>query len=178
MADSASPRRPRPGVFMENCYKYLCGYEIERGVFSMGKALPAAFESFAEARKNGFLSMKRLKDDGKNVVGIFCTYTPKEIICAAGAVCVSLCASSEETIPEAEKILPKNLCPLIKASYGFALTDKCPYIYFSDLIVGETTCDGKKKMYEFLGEIKDTYVMQLPQTQEGERARALWQRTI
>lgn len=48
-----------------------------------------------------------------------------------------------ETYAEAD--LPKNLCPLIKASYGFALTDTCPYFYFSDFIVGETTCDGKKK---------------------------------
>ncbi|MBR5186173.1 MAG: 2-hydroxyacyl-CoA dehydratase [Akkermansia sp.] len=47
--------------------------------------------------------------------------------------------------PAAEANLPRNLCPLIKASYGFAFTDTCPYFYFSDLIVGETTCDGKKK---------------------------------
>lgn len=138
------------------------------------RELPEIFESFTEARKNGFLTMKNMKDDGKKVVGIFCTYTPKEVIHAAGAVCVSLCAAGEETIPEAEKVLPKGLCPLIKASYGFAITDKCPYMYFSDLIVGETTCDGKKKMYEYLGETKDVHVMQLPQTQEGDMSRLLW----
>ena len=33
---------------------------------------------------------------------------------------------------------------LIKSSYGFAKTDKCPFFYFSDVVVGETTCDGKK----------------------------------
>jgi benzoyl-CoA reductase/2-hydroxyglutaryl-CoA dehydratase subunit BcrC/BadD/HgdB len=140
----------------------------------MSRDLPQAFESFAQARKNGFLELKQLKDDGKNIVGIFCSYTPREVIYAAGAVCVSLCAVSDETIPQAEKVLPKNLCPLIKASYGYAVTEKCPYMYFSDLIVGETTCDGKKKMYELLNEIKDTYVMQLPQTQNTERAKALW----
>jgi benzoyl-CoA reductase/2-hydroxyglutaryl-CoA dehydratase subunit BcrC/BadD/HgdB len=52
---------------------------------------------------------------------------------------------SDETIEEAEKDLPRNLCPLIKSSYGFGKTDKCPYFYFSDLVVGETTCDGKKR---------------------------------
>lgn len=124
--------------------------------------LPKNFESFTEARKNGFLKIKNLKENGEKVVGIFCTYTPKEIIYAAGAHPVSLCASSEETISDAERNLPKNLCPLIKASYGFALTDKCPYMYFSDLVVGETTCDGKKKMYELLNEIKDTYILKLP----------------
>ena len=38
--------------------------------------------------------------------------------------------------------------------------------YFSDIIIGETTCDGKKKMYELLNEIKETYVLHLPQSQE------------
>jgi benzoyl-CoA reductase/2-hydroxyglutaryl-CoA dehydratase subunit BcrC/BadD/HgdB len=87
---------------------------------------------------------------------------------------VGLCSTSEETIAEAEKSLPRNLCPLIKASYGFAVTDKCPYMYFSDLVVGETTCDGKIKMYELLGKIKDVHVMELPRTQHKESSKNLW----
>jgi benzoyl-CoA reductase/2-hydroxyglutaryl-CoA dehydratase subunit BcrC/BadD/HgdB len=39
--------------------------------------------------------------------------------------------------------------------------------------VGETTCDGKKKMYELLGRIKDVHVMRLPQDQ-GEASRREW----
>ena len=76
---------------------------------------------------------------------------------AAGAAAAPLCASSDEPIPAAETKLPRNLCPLIKASYGFALTDTCPYFYFSDFIVGETTCDGKRKMFELMNELKETY---------------------
>ena len=93
-----------------------------------------------------------------------------EILDAAGFTPVSLCGMSGETIPAAEAHLPKNLCPLIKSSYGFAVSDKCPYTYFSDIIVGETTCDGKKKMYELLNEIRPTYILHLPQ---GERENAL-----
>ncbi|MEI0749525.1 double-cubane-cluster-containing anaerobic reductase [Brachyspira pulli] len=139
--------------------------------------LPEIFETFNDARKKGFITMKEEKDKGRNVVGTFCTYTPKEVIYAADAIAVSLCSTNDETIPEAEKYLPKNLCPLIKSSYGFAITDKCPYMYFSDIIVGETTCDGKKKMYELLGEIKDTHVMQLPHSR-NEFSIALWQNEI
>ena len=141
------------------------------------KNLPEIFETFTDARKKGFLTMKEEKDKGRNVVGSFCTYTPKEVIYAADAISVSLCSTNEETIPEAEKYLPKNLCPLIKSSYGLAITDKCPYMYFSDLIVGETTCDGKKKMYELLGEIKNTHVMQLPHS-KNEYALELWKNEI
>jgi benzoyl-CoA reductase/2-hydroxyglutaryl-CoA dehydratase subunit BcrC/BadD/HgdB len=138
------------------------------------RTLPAIFESFSEARRNGFIAMKTLKDGGKGVVGTFCSYVPVELIMAAGLIPVGLCSTSDETISEAEKTLPRNLCPLIKASYGFAVTDKCPYMYFADLVVGETTCDGKIKMYELLGKIKDVYVMDLPRNQYKESSRALW----
>lgn len=136
--------------------------------------LPAQFEEFADARKQGFLTVKKWKEDGKNVVGTYCTFTPVELIMAADAIQVGLCGTSEEPIAEAEKVLPRNLCPLIKSSYGFAITDKCPYFYFADLVVGETTCDGKKKMYEYMSEIKDMHIMDLPQKKTGDAAKALW----
>ena len=141
-------------------------------------SLPSQFEDFADARKQGFVTVKNLKDKGKKVVGTFCAYTPTEIIHAAGAIPVGICSFTDETVSEAEKVLPRNLCPLIKSSYGFALTDKCPYMYFSDLIVGETTCDGKKKMYELLGELKKVHVMQLPQSQNDERSKELWYKEV
>ena len=133
------------------------------------KELPEVFEEFAEARKNSFLAIKKIKDAGTPIVGVFCTYLPREIANAMGAAVVGLCSVSDETIPDAEKDLPRNLCPLIKSSYGFARTDKCPFFYFSDLVVGETTCDGKKKMYEMLAEFKSVHVVQLPnsQTEDG-----------
>lgn len=136
--------------------------------------LPKIFNEFNEARQKGFVDVKNLKDQGKKIVGTYCTYSPWELIMAAGAIPISLCSMSDEPIAEAEKHLPKNLCPLIKSSYGFALTDKCPYLYFSDLVVGETTCDGKKKMYEYLGQLKPMHVMQLPQTSKGEASFNSW----
>lgn len=139
--------------------------------------LPPAFETYQESRQKGFLRMKELKEQGARVVGLFCSFVPVELVYAAGALPVGLCAFTEEPIPAAEADLPRNLCPLIKASYGFALTDTCPYFYFSDLVVGETTCDGKKKMFELLDEIKETYVMQLPHSREP-RALAFWRDEI
>ena len=141
------------------------------------KDLPEVFEEFAEQRKNSFLAVKEAKDKGIPIVGSYCTYFPKELPMAMGAATVSLCSMSDETIEVAERDLPKNLCPLIKASYGFAKTDKCPYFYFSDLIVGEMTCDGKKKMYEMMGQFKDVYVMEMPQSQD-ERGQKFWRESI
>ena len=139
--------------------------------------LPENFESFPEARKSGFMKMKAHKDNGGKIVGTYCSFIPTELIIAAGAIPVTLCATSEEPIAAAQEHLPSNLCPLIKASYGFALTDTCPYFYFSDFIVGETTCDGKKKMFELMNDIKNTYVMQLPSSRD-EVALTMWEAEI
>lgn len=109
---------------------------------------------------------------------MFCSYTPLELFDAAGVSVVGLCGTSNEPIADAEKVLPKNLCPLIKSSYGFAYTEKCPYTYFCDFIVGETTCDGKKKMFELLNDIKETYVLHLPQSQKRDYAKEIWYQEI
>ncbi len=141
------------------------------------KNLPEVFEEFAQQRKNSFLAVKQLKDKGVPVVGAYCTYFPQEIAHAMGAATVGLCSTSDETIAVAERDLPKNLCPLIKSSYGFAKTDKCPFVYLSDVVVGETTCDGKKKMYEYMSEFKDVFLMELPNSQ-SENALELWKAEI
>jgi len=141
------------------------------------KELPEVFEEFADARKAAFLAAKELKEKDIPLVGLFCTYFPMELAMAAGAAVVGLCSTSDETIPNAEEDLPRNLCPLIKSSYGFAKTNKCPFFFFSDLIVGETTCDGKKKMYEYLSEFKPVHIMELPNSQ-SEDAFQLWKKEV
>ena len=141
------------------------------------KDLLEVFSEFSEMRQKSFMAAYELKQKNIPFVGTFCTYFPQEIAMAMGACVVGLCSTSDETIPDAEKDLPRNLCPLIKSSYGFAKTDKCPYFYFSDLIVGETTCDGKKKMYEYLGQFKPVYTMELPNSQSPEGLE-LWAKEI
>jgi len=98
---------------------------------------------------------------------------PEEIIRAAGGWCVGLCAGAEFAYDEVEQIMPRNTCALIKSFMGFKLGKVCPYIESADLVIGETTCDGKKKAYELLGEIHNTWVMELPQMKR-EQDIALW----
>ena len=141
------------------------------------KELPDIFEEFAEQKKESFLRVKECKDQHIPVIGAYCSYFPRELATAMGAVPVGLCSSSEETVQIAESILPKNVCPLIKSSYGFAVSDRCPYYHFSDLVVGETTCDGKKKMYEMMAEFKDVFIMELPNIQ-SEKGLRLWREEI
>lgn len=124
------------------------------------------YAEIATLRERNALALKDAKEKGLRVVGTYCIYTPVELVLAAGALPVSLCGTSQTPIPAAEKSLPRNLCPLIKSSYGFAVTDTCPYFHFADLVLAETTCDGKKKMYELLGAMAPLHVMQLPHVQD------------
>ena len=116
----------------------------------------------------------RSKADGKHIVGIMCEYTPRELIIAADAVAVCLCGGSAEMIPAAEKHLPANLCPLIKSTYGYHLQKANPFLEMADMIVAETTCDGKKKMYELMSETRPVYVLELPQKPDDGDAMKHW----
>ncbi|NFA61523.1 2-hydroxyacyl-CoA dehydratase family protein [Clostridium sporogenes] len=140
--------------------------------------LPEFIKDFSEARRNAFVKMKEIKDEGGKIVGVYCGFAPWEVIAASGAVAAWLCGMDEEPIEDAEKYLPRNLCPLIKSSYGFAITEKCPFYYFSDMLLGETTCDGKKKMYELLSEMKPMYVMNIPQTPYGQDSYDYYKKAI
>ena len=118
--------------------------------------------------------LAKFKAAGNKVVGVFCLYVPEELIIAAGATMVGLCGGANYPIADAETVLPRNICPLIKSSYGFKIDKICPYFQSSDLIIGETTCDGKKKMFELLGEISPTYVMEIPHKPDTPQGKNLW----
>ena len=114
------------------------------------------------------------KAAGKRVVGILCEFTPRELIMAADGVPVCLCGGSAKTIPAAEEYLPANLCPLIKSTFGYHLLKTNPFLEMADLVVGETTCDGKKKMYELMAETRPVYVLELPQKADDPDALEHW----
>ncbi len=117
--------------------------------------------------------MRAAKQEGRPVVGTFCVYVPEEIVVAAGGICVGLCGGSQGSVPDAEKILPRNICPMVKSAYGFKAGRICPYFQVVDFVYGETTCDAKKKTWELLDRLVPTHVMEIPQM-KNPRDRALW----
>jgi benzoyl-CoA reductase/2-hydroxyglutaryl-CoA dehydratase subunit BcrC/BadD/HgdB len=118
--------------------------------------------------------LEMAKDEGRKVVGSLCSYFPREVAWAAGAVTVGLCGTTDGPIAAAEQVLPADQCPMVKATYGRAINNTCPIFPLADCIVGETTCDGRKKMYELLGREKTMHVMDLPQKPEEPGALSHW----
>lgn len=99
---------------------------------------------------------------GRKVFGTFCTYVPDEVVVACDGIVTGLCGGSQFWVPDGEKKLPADVCPLIKASLGARLGRTCPFFRIVDEIVGETTCDGKKKMYEIMAKDVPMHIMELP----------------
>lgn len=116
----------------------------------------------------------KAKQSGRPIVGILCEYAPRELIMAAGGVPICLCGGSADTIPAAEQVLPANLCPLIKSTFGYHLQRSNPFLEMADLLVGETTCDGKKKMYELMAESRPMHVLELPHSSDNAKAMEYW----
>lgn len=137
----------------------------------MGIASIDMLNSFFEHNPVRVLEAKK---EGRKVVGTYCLYSPYEIAIAAGGIPVSLCGTRDDSIPAAETELPRTLCPLIKSSYGFLLQDSCPYLSASDIIIADTTCDGKKKMFELMARQKDMIILQLPHNQDADVGLPYW----
>jgi benzoyl-CoA reductase/2-hydroxyglutaryl-CoA dehydratase subunit BcrC/BadD/HgdB len=136
-----------------------------------GRPSGMSYFDFVMSEVHG-LRIKELLDAkaaGRKVIGSFCTFVPEELILAVDGVSVGLCAGAEFGFEQAERYLPRSTCSLIKSFFGFTLERVCPYIASCDLVVGENTCDGKKKAYEPFGElVSDLYVLDLPQMKSAE----------
>ena len=130
-----------------------------------GRLKGAEYLDFVLSEVHG-LRIKEIQDAkaaGKKIVGTFCVFVPEELTLAAGAVQVGLCAGAKAGTELAETLVPRGTCDLIKSFVGFKLARLCPYTESCDLIVGETTCDGKKKAYEAFSQLANMHIMEVPQ---------------
>lgn len=121
--------------------------------------------------------LDELKQQGKPLVGTFCIFVAEETVTAAGGACYGLCSGSPASIPEAEKELPRNICPMIKSAHGFKMLKVCGYTQSADFIYGETTCEAKKKTWEVLGKHHPVHVMHIPQKKDAKSMR-LWKEEV
>ena len=110
------------------------------------------------------------KAAGRIVVGSFCVFVPEELVLAANGISVGLCAGAGFGTEAAERLLPSNTCALIKSFFGFSLEKVCPYLESCDLVVGENTCDGKKKAYEIFKDMvpREFMALDMPNTKSAE----------
>lgn len=163
------------GVDIEKHDKLLRGLAfLVKKLHKRQKNRPEAMDYFdsilADPHGHRVKEMAEHKQQGGKVIGSYCVFIPEDMVLAAGGQHVGLCAGSNFAEEDADLYLPRNTCPLVKASFGFKVSHSCPYTQVTDLIVGETTCDGKKKMFEELANHHPTYLIEVPQ-KKNERTR-------
>ena len=108
--------------------------------------LPEAFSEFSSARQNGFLKVKSIKEQGGLVAGIICTFTPKEVLDAAGFSAVSLCGMSEETIPFVGIVVPLAVSMGYDAIMGMLVVYVASNVGFSSAFLNPFTVGIAQEM--------------------------------
>jgi len=65
--------------------------------------------------------MEYRKNGGKSI-GTFCIYVPDEIAFAADVLPIPLCGGSGWPVAYADKMFPRDICPLIRSTFGMAFS--------------------------------------------------------
>ena len=139
--------------------------------------LPAIFDQFSEARQKGFHrdgSQRAGYPAGGNLIAPSCRRRSRWRRGGGGLRC------AQRRMKPSKKPKRSTAQPLPAGSATVsAKPTNAPIFTFSDLVVGETTCDGKKKMYEYMAEFKAVHVMQLPNSsQDAAVTRAVERNSI
>ncbi len=111
------------------------------------------------------------------VVGTFCNFVPEELILAAGAIPLRLDFGQSEAAQAGERALPVDICSAVKCIMGGQI-GALPTYRHADLLLIPTACDGKKKLVRALGDQREAWMVELPQTRDGPRAIQRWREEI
>lgn len=101
---------------------------------------------------------------GQRVAVHFCSHVPEEVLAAAGFAVLRL-THLEDVADCSPRALPGNLCPVVKECYSIC---ENPVLEDVDLIVTESSCDGKKKMYELITPQDKLWYYQVAQGSDRE----------
>ena len=111
----------------------------------------------------------------RKVVGVFCNFVPEELIVAAGAIPVRLCAGSDEAANASEDIFPRDICPVSRASLGLLRREAFGRL---DLAVVPLVCDAKTKLAAAAAQFVPVHLMTVPRSKTDAGAEKLWSEQV
>ncbi len=83
-------------------------------------------------------------------IGSYCIMIPDEIIYALGYTPLRLCAGHQIPAYIGDEIVPRDACPVVKASVGFHAMKVLPMYNQCEVAIMPMTCEGKRKSAEVL----------------------------
>jgi len=117
--------------------------------------------------------IRTFRASGGKVIGLFCNFVPEELIIALGGVPLRLCSGAYPAVSAAEELLARDVCPLVKSSFGLRLMG-VSYWDLVDLVIMPTSCDAKKKCSRFFNNLGPTWTLDLPQSKDYDKNLPIW----
>ncbi len=114
------------------------------------------------------------KAQGKKVVGYMCLFAPTELILAADAIPVRVNSGWYDASKLGDRVVPVEVCPVIRSTIGAKMIELSPYLELSDAIISVLTCDGMTKLSEILGDYKQVWGMSNPRIKDSVQALKFW----
>ncbi len=142
---------------------------------------PAAMQYFDEISDFFGQRQKEIQEEkakGKKVVGYFCVFAPVELILAADAIPVRVNSGWYDTSKLGDRIVPVEVCPVIRSTIGAKMIGLSPYLELSDAVISTLTCDGMTKLSEILGDAKPVWTMTPPRVKDKAQSLQLWREEI
>ncbi|XES77414.1 MAG: 2-hydroxyacyl-CoA dehydratase subunit D [Candidatus Bathyarchaeia archaeon] len=142
---------------------------------------PAAMQYFDEV--SNFFGMRQkeiqeAKAQGRKVIGYLCVFAPIELILAADAIPVRVNSGWYDTSKLGDRIVPVEVCPVIRSTIGAKMIDLSPYLELSDAVISTLTCDGQTKLSEILSDAKQMWIMTPPRVKDSAQSLHLWKEEI
>ena len=122
--------------------------------------------------------IREQKNAGKKVIGYTCMFAPVELILAANAIPVRVGSGWYDAAKLGDRIMPVEVCPVIRSTIGAKMINLSPFIELSDAIINPLTCDGKTKLCEILSDYKNMWRMTPPRVKDDPHALTLWKEEL
>jgi benzoyl-CoA reductase/2-hydroxyglutaryl-CoA dehydratase subunit BcrC/BadD/HgdB len=118
------------------------------------------------------------KQSGKKVIGYFCNFAPIELVLAADAIPVRVNSGWYDTSKIGDRVVPVEVCPMIRSTIGAKMIGLSPYLELSDALISILTCDGMTKLSEILSDYKPVWTMPLPRVKDSDQSLQFWRDEI
>ncbi|MEM2930916.1 MAG: 2-hydroxyacyl-CoA dehydratase family protein [Thermoproteota archaeon] len=118
--------------------------------------------------------IRAAKEEGKKVIGYMCMFAPIELILAADAIPVRVYSGWYDAAKLGDRIVPVEVCPIIRSTIGAKMIGLSPYLELSDAVINPLTCDGMTKLGEILSDYKPIWTMCIPRVKDSPQSMAFW----
>jgi benzoyl-CoA reductase/2-hydroxyglutaryl-CoA dehydratase subunit BcrC/BadD/HgdB len=122
--------------------------------------------------------IRAAKEEGKKVIGYNCMFAPIELILAADAIPVRVNSGWYDASKLGDRIVPVEVCPVIRSMIGAKMVGLSPYLELSDAVINTLTCDGMTKLGEILSDYKPIWTMCPPRVKDSPQSMVFWREEL